>query len=165
MGHATGRPVTALEHGVEDGSAEGRPDRGLWIGLAMGAPVVAFGIVGLVHNSSVSRVWSVGFWAGGLLALHDAVIVPLVLAVVWAIGRIVPAVYRAPARFAVLGTALAVALAWPGLRTLGNPSHNPTVHPLDYGAALAWVVAAVWGTALVWTAVIVTRARSSTNPR
>jgi len=157
--------VTPLEHGVEDGPAVERPGRGLWVGLVIGAPVVAFGIVGLVRHSSVSRVWSVGLWAGGLLALHDAVLVPLVLAVVWIIGRIVPAVYRAPARFAVLGSALAVALAWPGLRMLGNPSHNPTVHPLDYGAALAWVVAAVWGAALVWTAVIVSRARSSTNPR
>jgi len=139
--------------------------RGLWAGLAIGAPLVGFGIVGLVHNSSVSRVWSVGFWAGGLLALHDAVIVPLVLAVVWAIGRVAPAQYRAPARFAVLGTALAVALAWPGLHMLGNPSHNPTVHPLDYGTALAWVVAAVWGTALVWAVVSATRARSSSAPR
>jgi hypothetical protein len=157
--------VTALEHGVEDGSVEERPDRGLWVGLVIGAPVVAFGIVGLVQHSSVSRVWSVGFWAGGLLALHDAVIVPIVLAVVWAIGRIVPAAYRAPVRFAVLGTALAVTLAWPGLRMLGNPSHNPTVYPLDYGAALAWVVAAVWSTALVWAAVSATRARSSSAPR
>jgi len=150
---------------VENGPLNERPGRGLWVGLVIGAPVVAFGIMGLVRDSSVSRVWSVTLWAGGLLALHDAVIVPIALAVVWAIGCVVPVAYRAPARFAVLGTALAVALAWPGLRMLGNPSHNPTVHPLDYGAALAWVVAAVWGAALVWTAVIVSRARSSTNPR
>jgi hypothetical protein len=157
--------VTPLEHGVEDGPAVERPGRGLWVGLVIGAPVVAFGIVGLVRHSSVSRVWSVGFWGGGLLALHDAVIVPLVLAVVWAIGRIVPAPYHAPARFAVLGTALAVALAWPGLQMLGNPSHNPTVHPLDYRTALLWVVAAVWAAAVGWAVVIATRARSSTTPR
>lgn len=156
MGHPAGRHVSGDEH-------EHDSSRGLWVGLAIGGPLVAFGIGGLVHDSSLSRVWSVGFWGGGLLALHDAVIVPLVLALVWAIGRIVPAQYRAPARFAVLGTALAVALAWPGLRMLGNPSHNPTVHPLDYGTALMWVLAAVWGTALVWVAVIATRARSSTT--
>ena len=145
--------------------AEDGPGRGLWVGLVVGAPLVGFGIVGLVRHSSVSRALSVGFWGGGLLALHDAVIVPIVLALVWAIGRIAPAQYRAPARFAVLGTALAVALAWPGLHMLGNPSHNPTVHPLDYGTALAWVVAAVWGTALVWAVVSATRARSSPAPR
>ena len=38
------------------------------------------------------------------------------------------------------GSALVVAIGWPGLRGYGNKSDNATIHPLDYGSAVLTVL-------------------------
>lgn len=130
--------------------------RGLVIGLVLGTPLLAFGIVGLVTSVPVANTISTATWAALLLALHDAVLVPVVLAVVWVVHRFTPAVVRAPLVAGVLGSALVAALAAPGVLDLGNPSGNPTVHPFDTGFAsvvalgLVWLVVAAWAAVSVW---------------
>jgi hypothetical protein len=110
--------------------------RGLWVGLAIGAPVMAYGVAGLVERAGLERTFAAGRWGAGLLVLHDAVLVPAVLLAVWLVQRGVARPWRAPVIGGLLASALAVAL--------GNRSGNPTVHPYDTGAALVAVLVAVW---------------------
>ncbi len=127
------------------------PGRGFWLGLALGTPVMVYGAVELVQQAGWPRTFGVARWFAGGILLHDLVLVPIVLALVWAIGRWTPPVVHTPLRAAVLGTALVVAVGWPGLRGYGNKPDNATIHPLDYGSAVLTLLALLWGGALVWT--------------
>jgi len=128
----------------------GGPGRGLWVGLAVGAPVTVFGVVGLIDQAGIERSLATLRWEVGLLVVHDALLVPCVLALVWAASHVLPRPVHAPVVAGLLGSALVVAIALPGVRGLGNPSGNPTVHPFDTTAALAWALAALWGVVLMW---------------
>jgi hypothetical protein len=141
--------------------------RGLWVGLALGAPVMAYGVAGLVERAGLDRAFAAGRWGAGLLVLHDAVLVPGVLVTVWLVQRSVARPWRAPLIGGLLASALAVALALPGVVGLGNPSGNPTVHPYDTGAALAAVLATVWSIAggiALFSALRARRTRPSPTP-
>lgn len=127
--------------------------RGLWVGLALGAPFVVVGAVGLFTHGGLDRTLAVARWGGALLLVHDLLLVPLVLALVWLVGRASPPAYRAPLVAALLASGLVAALAAPGVLGLGNPSGNPTVHPFATGPATAVALLAVWATAGVWCAV------------
>jgi len=134
--------------GVRDQEPTGT---GFWIGLALGTPLMVYGAVELIAQSGWDRSLGVARWFAGGVLLHDLVLVPLLLAVVWAIGRWTPQSVHTPLRVAALGTALVVAIGWPGLRGYGNKPDNPTIHPLDYGRAVLTLLALLWGAALVWS--------------
>jgi hypothetical protein len=134
----------------DEHEAAERTGAGLWVGVALGVPVIVFGIVGLLHDGGVAHARTVAIWAGALLVVHDAVLVPVVLAVVWVIGRVARPPYRDPVRATLLASGLAVALAWPGIRGVGNLARNPTVHPFDTTRALVWVLIVVWLVAGAW---------------
>lgn len=128
------------------------PGRGFWVGVVLGAPMMVYGAVALVQQVGWSRAFDVARWFGGGILLHDLVLAPIVLAVVWTIGRCTPPAARTPLRTAVLGTALIVAVGWPGLRGYGNKADNATIHPLDYGTAVLTLLVLLWVAALVWSA-------------
>jgi hypothetical protein len=127
------------------------PGRGFWFGLVLGTPVMVYGAVELVQQAGWPRSWGVARWFAGGVLLHDLVLVPIVLTCVWAIGRWTPARVRTPLRAAVLGSALVVAIGWPGLRGYGNKPDNATIHPLDYGSAVLTLLVLVWASALAWS--------------
>jgi hypothetical protein len=128
------------------------PGRGFWIGLVFGTPIMVYGAIELVQQIGQARALSVARWFGGGILLHDLVLVPIVLGVVWAIGRWTPAAVHTPLRTAVLGTGLIVAVGWPGLRGYGNKPDNATIHPLDYTSAVVTLLVLLWVAALAWSA-------------
>jgi multisubunit Na+/H+ antiporter MnhE subunit len=140
-------------------TTEDRPGFGFWIGLALGTPVMVYGAYELVQQMGWSRAFDVAKWLGGGLVLHDLVLVPIVLTLVWATGRIAPGIVRVPLRVGVLGSALIVAVAWPALRGYGDRPDNPTVHPLDYGSSVLTALALLWGAVATWSVVVVLRSR------
>jgi hypothetical protein len=140
------------------------PGAGFWIGLVLGAPVMVYGAYELVQQAGWPRAVDVAVWLGAGLLVHDLVLAPLVLVVVWAIGRVAPRALRTPLRAGVLGSALVVAVAWPALRGYGNRPDNPTIHPLAYGTAVLTALAFLWGAVALWSAATLLR-RSSPTPR
>jgi len=121
-----------------------------------------YGAVSLVDQAGWPRAFAAGRWLAGGLVLHDLVLVPVVLAVVWLLGRWTPGWLRTPLQAAVLASALVLTLGLPGLRGYGDRPDNPTVHPLDYETAVLTALVLVWAAAAVWAAWRrVTRARSS----
>jgi hypothetical protein len=128
------------------------PGHGFWIGLLLGTPLMVYGAVELVQQAGWPRSFGVARWFAGGILLHDLVVAPIVLAVVWLIGRWTPPAVQTPLRVAVLGSALIVAIGWPGLRGYGNKADNATIHPLDYGPAALTLLALLWIGALAWSA-------------
>ena len=68
---------------------------------------------------------------------------------------------RGPLRAALFGSAVMVAIAWPGIRHYGRmrAPDNVSVQPLNYATSTATAVAVVWVIAAVWLAVAIVRAR------
>ncbi len=145
------------------GAAAEQPGRGFWIGLALGTPVMLYGAVEMVQQVGWPRAFNVATWLGGGLLLHDLVLVPVVLALVWLVGRFAPAVVRTPLQTGILGSGLVLAVAWPALRGYGDRPDNATVHPLDYGSAVLTVLALLWAAVVLWSAVAFVR-RTRTHP-
>jgi hypothetical protein len=134
---------------VDDRPRE-EPGLGFWIGLALGTPIMVYGAVELIGQAGWARAFAAGRWLAGSLILHDFVLVPIVLALVWILGRSTPAWLRTPLRAGMLASALVLALGLPGLLDLDVRPDNATVHPLDYGTAVLTALAVVWGVAVVW---------------
>ena len=119
--------------------------RGFWIGLAVGGPIMGYGIIELASNAGTPRLLQTGEWlVGGLLA-HDLVVAPLVIGLVWVIGKALPSAARTSVRVGTLATVLVLALGAPALLGYGDRPDNATVHPLDYSTAVLTSLVAVWG--------------------
>ncbi|GAB2769358.1 hypothetical protein [Streptomyces daliensis] len=105
----------------------------------LGVAAASFGVVHLLTETRTGTVIPLVVWAAGAVVLHDAVLVPLVLAAGLLVteGRL-RGVWRAA--LLTLGTVTLVAL--PPLLRPGRPA-NPSVLPLAYPLGLAVVAAAV----------------------
>lgn len=134
------------------------PGRGLWVGLALGLPLVAWGVDGAVATGARTHPGELARWVVGAAVVHDLVVLPVVLLVGWALRRLVPEALWPPVRWAVVTSAVLALVAWPFVRGYGVRPTVPSLLDRPYGAGLAVAVAAVWGVAAAW-AVLATRGR------
>jgi hypothetical protein len=126
-----------------------RPGAGLWIGLALGVPLMAWGVRGILDESARTHPAELGRWIIGSAVVHDAVLLPLVLALGVVVRRAVPQAAWAPVRWALATTGVLVLVAWPFVRGYGRRSGNPSLLPRDYGGGLLVALAVVWLAAAV----------------
>lgn len=118
-----------------------------WGAFAVGSVVMAVGIRGLLVNSgsimdtNPSR-WIVLFVA--VIGVHDLVLVPVVMAVGWAVRRLVPPPLRAVVQAGLICSAVVVAFAYPFVRRFGAMALNETILPRDYARGLLILLALVW---------------------
>ena len=106
---------------------------GAWLLLTTVKPVGLFGLV---------------IWFAVAIALHDAVLSPLLFAVGWLVRRTtrrVPLAAVAIVQVASVVGGIGSVLLLPAIHAKQLGTRNPTVLPLDYGAHLAglWIVLAV----------------------
>jgi len=111
--------------------------------LAIGAVGLLVGLYGaylLLSRQDHDQLLSAAIWLGAGVVLHDFVLAPLVLGVVFVGARLVPAGLRAPAvaGLVVLGTATLFAL--PVLGRFGERPDNPSLLNRHYG--IGWMVLA-----------------------
>jgi hypothetical protein len=139
------------------------PNRvGLAIGLALGVPVMLVGVVGIIRHTDATPPSSyLRFLIGGDL-VHDLVVAPIAALVAFVVLRRTPAVARGPLRAALFGSAVMIAVAWPGIRHYGRmrAPDNLSVQPLNYATSTATAVAVVWGIAALWLGIAVLRRRN-----
>ena len=134
---------------------------GLYVGLLCGTPVMLIGAVGLVRHTDATPPSSyLKFFVGGDI-VHDLVVAPIVALVAFFVVRRVPAIARAPLRAALFGSAVVVAIAWPGIRRYGRmrAPDNLTVQPLNYATSTLTAVGVVVAIAAVWFVVALVRSR------
>ena len=138
--------------------ADGRdPGRGLWIGLAVGAPLMAYGARGAVVDAALTHPWELTRWVVGSALVHDLVLAPVVLAVGHAARRTTPATAWPAVRWALLTTGVLALVAWPLVRGYGRNPTVPSLLPRNYGAGLAVAVGVVWLLAATWALVALVR--------
>jgi Kef-type K+ transport system membrane component KefB len=136
-----------------------RPGPGLWIGLALGVPVMAWGIRGILEESARTHPAELGRWIIGSAVVHDLVLLPLVLSIGVLARRAVPEAAWAPVRWALATTGVLLLVSWPFVRGYGRRSGNPSLLPRDYGSGLLVALAVVWLAAVLLAALRIRRGR------
>jgi hypothetical protein len=141
----------------DEGAPPTTSPRGLLVGLAAGAPVMAYGVWGAVGEAGRVHPPELARWIVGAAVVHDLVVVPVVLAVAWSARRVVPEpAWRAVRSGLVVSGTLAL-VAWPFVRGYGRSAGNPSLFPRDYAAGLLAALAVVW--AVVAVAVVAAHRR------
>ena len=134
----TGGPDTAPEH---LGAA-------FWVGLAVGATVMAFGLRGLVTELGSGNPFKLAEWVVGLDLVHDLVLAPLVVLAGLALAAVLPPVARGPVGAAAGLTGVVVLFSVPLITAWGRRAGNSSTLPLNYAHNVLIVVALVWIVAL-----------------
>ncbi|QIG42833.1 hypothetical protein G5V58_08665 [Nocardioides anomalus] len=124
----------------------------------LGGVVGLYGAWLLLTTQDRDQLVSAGTWLVGGVVLHDGVLAPLVLLVLFVGGRLLPAAYRAPAAIGLLVLGSLTLLAVPVLGAFGRQVHNPAL--LDRHYWVGWLVLA----ALVLLAVVAAGERRRRTP-
>lgn len=124
--------------------------KGQLVGLALGLPLLAYGVRGVLVDARRTHPGELARWLVGSAILHDVVLVPVVLLASVLVVRLAPAWARVPALWALATSAMLALYAWPFLRGYGRNPSVPSLLARDYVAGLAAYVAAVVVIALAW---------------
>jgi hypothetical protein len=111
----------------------GRQPRGFWIGLALGLPLMAVGLVGAFDNAARTHPAELG---RGVVA-----------------RRVTPAAAWPAVRWALATSGVVALVAWPFVRGYGRRPANPSLLPRDYALGTWVALAAVWVVAAIWASV------------
>lgn len=144
-----------------EGQHDGSTPVGFWIGLAIGAPVIAYGLRGALGALPGVQFTSALRYFVGAAVLHDVVLGPVVCLVGWLAATSLPRPVAAPVQAALIASGLVSIVAFPFLRTDGANSGEPSFLSRDYGTSLAIVLGAVWLTAAVAIAFRIVKGRTS----
>lgn len=145
----------APEPAAPEPAASERTGVTFWIALIMGGAVMAFGIRGVITEFGREQSTNLATWVIGADLLHDLLIAPIAILVGWSVVRLAPRRWRAPLNAGLLATGIVLGIAWPALRGYGRAivPDNPSVQPLDYSTAVAWVLGVVWVAVAIWLVV------------
>jgi hypothetical protein len=102
----------------------------------VGAVVAAYGGWLLVSNADGSALVEIAIWLAVGVVVHDLVLAPVVLAVVWAGARLLPAAARGPAAVGLLVLGSVTLVAVPVLGRFGEVPSDPT--HLDRNYVAGW---------------------------
>jgi len=133
--------------------------RGLLVGLALGVPVIAYGVRGALVDAADTHPAELARWVVGLAVVSDLLVLPVAMGVGLLARRWTPAPAWPAVRAGLLVTAVLAAVAWPLIRGYGTDPNNPSLFPRDYTTGLAAALAVVWASVLVVTLVARRRAR------
>lgn len=136
--------------------------RGLLVGLAMGLPVIAFGVRGALVDGARTHPAELARWIVGAAVVNDLVVVPVVFAVGWLARRLVPGDLWPAVRAGLVTTGVLALVGWPFVRGDGADPRNPSLLPRSYGAGLAAAITAVW--VVVAVLALARRARRRHHP-
>jgi len=132
------------------------------VGLALGLPVIAWGIRGVFMESARTHPAELGRWLLGSAVVHDAVVLPIVLLVGAAARRTVPDRAWPVVRWALATSGVLLLVSWPFVRGYGRSAGNPSLLPRAYGTGVLFALAAVW--AVSGAMLLMRRSRTATNP-
>lgn len=130
-------------------SGEDHTGLGRWIGLLLGAPIIAWGVRGILLESDLTHPGELARWLVGSALVHDAVLLPIVVSLAVVGRRLVPGRMWPVVRWAMATTGIVALVSWPFVRGYGRRPSNPSLLPRDYGTGVIAAVAAVWLVALV----------------
>jgi hypothetical protein len=118
--------------------------RGLLVGLALGLPVISYGLWGVLVDADRTHPAELARWVVGSAAAVDLLVVPAVIAIGAVARRVTPRPWWPTIRAALVVTGSLALVAWPFVRGYGDDPANPSLLPRDYPAGLASAVVVVW---------------------
>jgi hypothetical protein len=127
--------------------------RGLLAGLALGLPVIAYGLWGVLVDADRTHPAELARWVVGSAVATDLLVVPAVIAIGAAARRLTPRPWWPTVRTTLMVTGSLAVVAWPFVRGYGDDPANASLLPRNYPAGLAMAVAVVWALAaahLAW---------------
>lgn len=143
-------------------SSEPVGGRAFWVGAALGAAIMGFGVYGALSNLEGVALTSWLKTVGGGLVAHDLLFAPLVVAGSVLLIRAVPGRGRAPIQVALIVSGALIAVAIPVVHGAGRVASNPSLLPGEhYGVRLLVALAVVWAIAAAVTARRLRRPRTS----
>ncbi len=120
-----------------------------WVGLALGWPLMAVGLGGLLVNRESPMPTNPPGWATTLLLsnlVHDFVLLPVVFLVGRLVAHAVPARVRSLVQGGLICTGIVSLFAFPFVRDYGRQPDNPTILPQNALRGWVLVLAMVWAT-------------------
>ena len=127
--------------------------RGLLVGLAVGLPVIAYGVRGMLVDADRTHPAELARWIVGAAVVNDALVVPLAMGAAWLAHRITPARAWPPVRSVLLATGVVLLVAWPFVRGYGRDPTIPSLLDRNYAVGVAAAIGATWIAVAVWIAV------------
>ena len=121
--------------------------RGLLVGLALGLPVIAYGLRGVLVDADRTHPAELARWVVGSALVADLLLVPAVIVVGAVARRATPRPWWPTVRTALMVTGSLALVAWPFVRGYGRDPANPSLLPRDYAGGLAAAVVVVWAVA------------------
>ena len=118
--------------------------RGLLAGLALGLPLIAYGVRGVFVDAADTHPADMARWLVGAALVDDLVIVPAALLVGTIGRRFTPRRAWPAVRGGLLVSGILALVAWPFVRGWGRDPTNPSLLARDYGAGLLLALVAVW---------------------
>ena len=118
--------------------------RGLLVGLALGLPVLALGVRGVLVDAARTHPAELARWVVGSALVADLVAVPAVIVIAGLVRRITPGSWWPTVRAALTVTGSLVLVGWPFVRGYGRDPANPSLLPRDHAGGLAMAVGVVW---------------------
>jgi hypothetical protein len=137
--------------------------RGLLIGLALGAPVIAYGIGGALVDSADTQPRELTTWIVGAALVDDLVIIPVALAAAWLARRLAPQATWPAIRAGLITAAILTAVGWPMVQGYGEDPHNPSLLNRNYAAGLLGAIAVIAVITATW-AFIARRRETHSRP-
>lgn len=136
--------MTGSTTGPTQSTGDDHAGTGRWVGFGLGLPIIGWGVRGVVTGSGHSHRAELARWIVGSAVVHDALILPVVLAVGLLARRLVPPRAWPVVRWALSTTAVVVLVSWPFVRGYGRRASIPSLLPRDYGTGVLVAVALVW---------------------
>jgi hypothetical protein len=132
--------------------------------VTAGVGLMAYALFGAVTDPATEPLGQLAFLAAVVVA-HDAVLVPLTIAVGVLIGRFVPLQARRSVRVAAICSLALTLMALPFVLGRGRRADDPSALPLDYGRGLLILLGIIWAAAVTVTvAGAISRRRTRDSP-
>ncbi len=132
---------------------------GFWVGLALGGPLVAFGLRGVLTELPGVQLTSFARWFLGGAIVHDLLLAPAVCALGWILARRLPRSAVAPVQVALVASGIVALVSWPFVRGYGITPGEPSFLSRNYTASVLVVWTVVWAVAVVAIVVRVVNGR------
>jgi hypothetical protein len=127
--------------------------RSALVGLALGLPIMGYGIRGALVDAGDTHPGELAAWIVGSGVVNDLVLVPLVVGVGFVARRLVPVTAWPAVRAGLIVTGALCLVAWPFVRGYGRDPSIPSLLNRSYATGLAVAVAVVWVAVAVWVTV------------